>query len=122
MSFGHPSSGTSESFVSGNFGNGVKLVYGGEYGYINPINYTNFTTNQWMYPQNLGSQDQTFKGIFGNQQKGQLIFTYSNSAYRLALQMTTFSSGNASTGNDRYSAENTVVQVFQNNENNCSNK
>ena len=115
MSFGHPSSGTNESFETGNFGNGVKLVYGGEYGYISPINYTNFTTNQWMYPQDLGSQDQTFKGIFGNQQKGQLIFTYSNSAYRLALQMTSFSSGNASTGNDRYSAENSGCPSISNN-------
>ena len=115
MSFGHPSSGTNESFETGNFGNGVKLVYGGEYGYISPRNYTNFTTNQWIYPQDLGSQDQSFKGIFGNQQKGQLIWTYSNSAYRLALQMTTFSSGNASTGNDRYSAENSGCPTISNN-------
>jgi len=115
MSFGHPSSGTNESFETGNFGNGVKLVYGGEYGYTSVRSYSNFTTNQWIYPQDLGSQDQSFKGIFGNQQKGQLIWTYSNSAYRLALQMSGFSSGNASTGNDRYSAENSGCPTISNN-------
>ena len=115
MSFGHPSSGTNESFETGNFGNGVKLSYGGEYGYTSVRSYSNFTTNQWIYPQDLGSQDQSFKGIFGNQQKGQLIWTYSNSAYRLALQMSGFSSGNASTGNDRYSAENSGYPTISNN-------
>jgi hypothetical protein len=115
MSFGHPSSGTNESFQTGNFGNGVKTFYGGEYGYIGVRTYSNFTYNSWIYPQNLGNQDQTFKGIFGNQTTGQLIWTYSNSAYRLALQMSPFSGGNASTGNDRYSAENTGCPSVSNN-------
>ena len=116
MSFGHPSSGTNESFETGNFGNGVKLVYGGEYGYISPINYTNFTTNQWMYPPKFRKlKTKLLKEYLVINKKGQLIFTYSNSAYRLALQMTSFSSGNASTGNDRYSAENSGCPTISNN-------
>ena len=33
-------------FETGNFGNGVKLVYGGEYGFTSTRNYTNFTVIQ----------------------------------------------------------------------------
>ena len=115
MSFGHPSSGTNESFETGNFGNGVKLVYGGEYGYTSVRNYTNFTVSQWFYPQNLGSQNQDFKGIFGNQQKGQTIISYSRSAYRFGLQHTLFGSGNKEGNADKYTAEDTGCPTISNN-------
>jgi hypothetical protein len=115
MSFGHPSSGTNESFETGNFGNGVKLSYGGEYGYTSVRNYTNFTVSEWFYPQNLGSYNQDFKGIFGSQSTGQMIISYSRSAYRFGLQHTLFGSGNKEGNADKYTAENTGCPTLSNN-------
>ena len=115
MSFGHPSSGTNESFETGNFGNGVKLSYGGEYGFTGVRTYTDFTVSQWFYPQNLGSQSQDFKGLFGNQQKGQMIISYSRSAYRFGLQHQSFSSGNKENNGDKYTAENSGCPTLSNN-------
>ena len=115
MSFGHPSSGTNESFETGNFGNGVKLSYGGEYGYTSVRNYTNFTVSEWFYPQNLGSYSQDFKGLFGSQSTGQMIISYSRSAYRFGLQHQSFGSGNKEGNADKYTAENTGCPTLSNN-------
>jgi len=115
MSFGHPSVSDNHTFPTGNFGNGLKTLYGGSYGFTSVRNYTNFTVNLWHYPQNLANQDQGFKGIFSNQQKGQMIYTYSNSAYRFGLQHSNFSSGNSTHSGDKYSAENTGCPSISNN-------
>jgi len=107
MSFGHPSSGTNEVFLTGRFSNGVKLYYGGEYGYIGGRNYTNFTVNQWFKPESLGSYNQDFKGLFGHQTYGQTVITYSRSAYRFGIQQSGYTSGNKEGNADKYAAENT---------------
>jgi len=114
MSFGHPSSGTNEVFLTGRFGNGVKLYYGGEYGYIGGRNYTNFTVNHWFNPEDLGSYNQDFKGLFGHQSYGQTVITYSRSAYRFGIQQSGYTSGNKEGNADKYSAENSGCPTISN--------
>ena len=80
----------------------LKLL-NGHYGNLNGRSYTNFTVTGWFRPEALASGDQGFKGIFGNQNTGTLIASFSGGAYHLGLQMGSFSNGNGASG-DKYVA------------------
>jgi len=80
----------------------LKLL-NGHYGNLNGRSYTNFTVTGWFRPEALASGDQGFKGIFGHQDTGTVIASYSGSSYYLGLQMGSFTSGNGAS-NDKYIA------------------
>ena len=110
MGFGHPGtfggSSGAVSYATGQkrFGTHSLLkLLNGDYGYLTSLNYTNFTVTGWFRPEALASGDQGFKGIFGNQDTGTVIASYSGSSYYLGLQMGSFTGGNGASG-DKYIA------------------
>jgi hypothetical protein len=86
---------------AGKIGNAYHNGYT-DYGYISNPNLTTFTTCMWINFNNLESNVQDFKGIWGNQSSGQLVVSSLNdtSPLRFAMQKNGFSSGEAS--NDKY--------------------
>ncbi|AXH71766.1 hypothetical protein P022_gp43 [Pelagibacter phage HTVC022P] len=101
MGFGHPSISNNHTFPTGKFGNGVKKLHGGSYGFIGNRSYSSFSVSMWAKFENIynSGSDLTFKGIFGHQSAGQLILSQSNSNMYLGIYRsgtTSYSSGNGS--------------------------
>ena len=86
---------------AGKIGNAYHNGYS-DYGYISNPNLTTFTTCMWINFNNLESNVQDFKGIWGNQLSGQLVVSSlgDTSPLRFAMQRNGFSSGEGS--NDKY--------------------
>ena len=87
--------------TAGKIGNAYHKGYA-DYGYISNPNLTTFTTCMWVNFNNLGLNEQDFKGIWGNQESGQIVISTLNGTnpYRFSLQKNGFSSGEAS--GDKY--------------------
>lgn len=115
MSFGHPSVSNNHSFTTGKFSNGVKKFYGGSYGFIGSRNYSAHTVSLWAKFENLASNNQTFKGIFGGQTGGQMILESASSVMRFGIYNNNFNNGTGGSDAQRYLANASGIPTIVNN-------